>query len=205
MVLQRYEKDPKGVFVIDVAADKIECLYNDFDKNSPFIRRDLDGDLVEYLVECAGELKKEPFKIRFTIKQSPDEVKKQRVIRSVSAYFTYRASLEKHAIMKMLHRSAMLFMLGLFILYASAYAGKVSEEGASILRHIFSEGLIIAAWVSIWEAFVVFLIDWLPMRGTLKLYHNIVSAEIIFRNADDVVVVPPPLAPEVTAKYINSI
>ena len=66
-MLDRYERTSDGRIIIDVSAPRIEVLYNDFDKNAPFIRRDLNQDLVDYLVAGARELKREAFILKFTL------------------------------------------------------------------------------------------------------------------------------------------
>jgi hypothetical protein len=54
-------------------ARRVEDLYNDFDKSAPYIRRDLDQDLADYLIGCARELGRVTFKILFTLSlQKPE-------------------------------------------------------------------------------------------------------------------------------------
>ena len=46
-VLDRYEQAASGGYIIDVAAINVEALYDDFDRSAPYVRRDLDQDLVD--------------------------------------------------------------------------------------------------------------------------------------------------------------
>lgn len=71
-VLSRHERDPNQTILIDVAAGSVGDLNNDFDRSAPYIRRDLDQDLVDYLIECARELENEPNAIPFTLTNPPD-------------------------------------------------------------------------------------------------------------------------------------
>ena len=64
-ILGRYSRSENDVIVIDVAAEKIEDLYNNFDRNAPYIRKDLGEDLVDYLEEAVSEIGTEEFVIRF--------------------------------------------------------------------------------------------------------------------------------------------
>ena len=43
-ILSRYETTAAGEIIIDVAAARVQDLYNDFDRNAPYVRRDLDQD-----------------------------------------------------------------------------------------------------------------------------------------------------------------
>ena len=52
-LLSRYERGVDGSILIDVTATRTEDLYSDFDRSAPYVRRDLDQDLVDYLVYCA--------------------------------------------------------------------------------------------------------------------------------------------------------
>lgn len=93
-VLSRYERDDKGNIVIDVSATRVEHLYNDFDKGSPYVRRDLEQDFADYLIDCARALGKAPFVIRFTFEHPPGKSGFARIRRSLNTYFDYLADSE---------------------------------------------------------------------------------------------------------------
>ncbi len=178
--LNRYEKTSDGHIVIDVAAARIEVLYNDFDKNSPFIRRDLDQDLVDYLIACARELKRESFILRFTLDQAPDEEKQSRIRRSVHAYFMYLVEGEQQLVLQMFRRSGVLFCIGLAILFLAVSVNRSLGVERSVVANVFAEGLTVAAWVSLWESLAVFMIEWFPLRKNKALYRLLADSEIIF-------------------------
>jgi hypothetical protein len=181
-ILNRYEREPDGTVIIDVTAARAEDLYNDFDRSAPYIRRDLDQDLVEYLIECAVELRRSPFVIRFSMEQAPDESRLARIRRSVNAYFLYLASGENQKILQMLRRSAVLFAIGLGILFVSVSVNRALGTERSVVANVFAEGLTVAAWVSLWEALAVFLIEWFPHRRNILLYRRIAGARLVFRS-----------------------
>lgn len=41
-ILNRYEMSEEGRLIIDVAVNTVENLYNNFDRNAAFVRKDLD-------------------------------------------------------------------------------------------------------------------------------------------------------------------
>ena len=94
-VLGRYERGEDGSTFIDVAAARAEDLYNDFDRTAPYIRRDLDQDLVDYLIDCARELGSRAFVIRFTLGQAPEPDTLSRIRQSVKGFFLYLAEVER--------------------------------------------------------------------------------------------------------------
>ena len=177
-VLNRYERTTDGRFIIDVTAARAEDLYNNFDKSAPYIRRDLDEDLVEHLSECARELGSTPFVIRFVLVHTPDEARCTRIRRSVQSYFVYLAEIEKQKLLQMFRRSAILFGIGLAILFISVWVNQWLGVHRSVVANVFAEGLTVAAWVSLWEALAVFLIEWLPHQKNIQLYRRLASTQL---------------------------
>lgn len=180
-VLDRYERTVSGSIVIDVAAKQVEELYNEYDWSAPFIHRDLDQDLVEYLIDCAREIDTEPFVVMFTLNQFPDGNKQSRVCRSVNAYFLYLVEIERQKIKQMFSRSAILFSIGLIILFLSVYVNEALGKERSYVANVFAEGLTIAAWISLWESLAILLIEWLPQIRSIRLYRRLANAKLIFR------------------------
>lgn len=180
-VLSRYECSPDGSILIDVAAAGVEDLYEDFDKSAPYIRRDLDQELVDYLIDCARELGREPFSIRFTLAKITDERRFARIRRSVNVFFLYLAEKERQKIQQMTRRSFVLFCIGLAILFISVWVNQALALERSVLGNVFAEGLTVAAWVSLWEALATFLIEWFPCRKDIELYQRLAHAKLIAR------------------------
>jgi hypothetical protein len=180
--LNRYERAPDDSIIIDVAAIRAEDLYNDFDKNAPYIRRDLDQDLVDYLIGCVREVGAEPFVIRFTLTHPPDETRLARIRRSVKNYFFYLIETEKQKMLRMFRKSAILLCIGLAILFASVWVNQWLGVERSVIANVFAEGLTVAAWFSLWEALAVFIIEWLPHRKTILLYRRLAQAPLAFKS-----------------------
>jgi len=180
-ILNRYERDGEGDILIDVAAEKAEHLYNDFDKRSPYIRRDLDQDLVDYLIESAREVGDEAFSIGFTLVQPPDDTGLRRIRRSIHGYFMYLADVERHKIRQMVRRSMVFLSIGIAILFLSVWINRWLGSPRTDVANVFTQGLTVAAWVSLWEALATFLVDWPPSRQDIKLYLRLASAQTVFR------------------------
>ena len=93
-ILDRYEHTVSGSVIIDVAAQRVEDLYENFDKTAPYHKKDLDEDLVYYLTECVTEIGRVDFVIRFMFECFPSEEFMLRVRTSVHKYFMYLRELE---------------------------------------------------------------------------------------------------------------
>ncbi len=180
-VQSRYERDMHGMLCLDVATDKAEDLYNNFDRNAPYIRRDLNQDLVDYLTDCAEELLPQIFAIRFTFNQHHDEDTFERIRRSVATYFQYLAGKERMQMHKMFTRSTMFVLIGTAILVCSVLLSRWIGLERGVIANVFAEGVNIAAWVALWEALAVFLVDWYPRRKQMRIYLTLAQAPLLFR------------------------
>ena len=183
--LSRYERSDAGGILIDVAATRAEDLYNDFDRTAPYVRRDLDQDLVDYLIGCAREVGAKPFAIRFTLGQTPQEDKASRIRQSVKSFFLYLAGLEQKKVRQMFIRSAAFLGIGLVVLFASVLLRQSLAANRSAVIDVLTEGLTIAAWVSLWEAVATLLIEWLPRRRQILLFRGLAQAQVVFRAEAD--------------------
>lgn len=148
-VLNRYARDAKGYFLIDVSTDRIADLYSDFDRSAPYIKRDLDPELVDYLIECARELGREPFTINFTFTEPLCEQGVSRIKSSINSFFLYLAEVERRKIRQMARRALVLFCIGIAILFVSVWVNEFLGADRSIISNVFAEGLTVAAWVSL--------------------------------------------------------
>ncbi len=179
--LNRYERDSQGQVLIDVSAARIEDLYNDFDKSAPYIRRDLDIDLVGYLINCVREIQREPFVLRCSLGKALDAEVENRVRGSLNSYFLYLVEDEKRRLAEMLRRSVILLAVGLSILFVAIRVNATVDQQSSVMASVFASGLTVAAWVSLWEAFAVFLIEWFPHQANIRRYRRLSAAQVLFR------------------------
>lgn len=179
-LLSRYNRNPAGQYLIDVAAPRAESLYSHYDRNAPYIRRDLDPNLVDYLIDCARELDTAPFVLSFSLEQPADGEAQTRIRRSMHGYFRYLIEVERQLIRQMMRRAAILFGIGLVILFFALSLAQGLAPDHSVVADVFAEGMIIVAWVSLWEAVAVILIEWFPHRKTIRLYRRLADVAIHF-------------------------
>jgi hypothetical protein len=182
--LSRYARGPAGEIVIDITAGRVEDLYDDYDKRAPYIRRDLDPQLTEYLYECVREIGPEPFQIRITLEARPRRDEEARVRGSIPSYFQYMAELERREIRRANLR-ALAFVavgLGLVVCSVGANIALATPPGAprSVVGEILGEGLTIASWVAMWEGLAVLVADWFPRRRARRRYERLAAAPVLF-------------------------
>ena len=178
-ILDRYQRTDDGWFVIDISADRVEHLYNHFDRNAPYIRKELDQNLVDYLSDCMREIDTEQARIEIRLLETIDTSIMERVRTSIKNYFIYLKELERQELQKMLRRFLIFLLIGFTIMMLSVWVNDhIDREPA--LNRVLSEGLIVAAWVSLWEAISTILVDWSPHRRQIRRYKKLAETPVIF-------------------------
>jgi len=89
---------------------------------------------------------------------------------------------EVREILRMFRRSSILFAIGLGILFAAVSLNRLLGPERSVTANVFAEGLTIAAWVSLWEALAIFLVEWFPHRKNYVLFRRLAHARVVFRS-----------------------
>lgn len=179
-ILERYCRTNDKKIIIDIAAEKVENLYNDFDKHTPYSKKELDQELVEYLINSVQEIGKENFVIQFSLKTQADINLMARVRTSIQNYFLYLKELELRELARMTRTSLILLFIGVAILFLSVWFNEKITDNETVIAHVFAEGLTVAAWVSLWEALANFLINWPPHHQQIKMHDRIADAEVFF-------------------------
>jgi hypothetical protein len=180
-ILDRYSRSEDGKIIIDITADKVEYLYNDFDKHTPYIRKELDQGLVDYLIDCVKEIGKEEFLIKFRFMEPVDSDLQLRIQDSIHNYFLYLKELEIGEMQQMLRTSLILLLAGIAILTLSIWYNEHFTIQASVINKVFSEGLTVAAWIALWESLATFLLNWAPHQRQIRLLKRIAMATVLFR------------------------
>jgi hypothetical protein len=179
-ILERYLRTPDGNYIIDITAGKVSDLYDDFDKYTPYVKKELDQALAEYLTESARDLGREEFIIRFHLVEPPDETMKARIITSINSYFLYLKSIEIRELARTMRSSLIFLVVGVAILSLSIWVNQKLMPDAAVWSRVVAEGLTVAAWVSLWEALATFLVNWTPYSRLIKMYDRIAKAQVKF-------------------------
>ena len=177
-ILNRYDRTADDEIIINVSTDRFENLYDNFDMNSSFLKKDLSQQLVDYIIESINEISNEKFIIKFYFKEKIEQNDILQIKKSFDSYFKYLEELEKKKMKEQIKNSLIFMIIGIFFIALSIF----TETNQEITYRIISEGLMVAGWVSMWEAMATILIKWLPLSKKLKLFKRIVAAKIAFEN-----------------------
>lgn len=182
-ILNRYARTESGSVILDVAATRVADLYENIDKVSPFVKKDLDPRLVEYLKDGAEDIGNDPFLIRITLNEAPSDELKMRVTASIANFFTYMIDVERRGMRKMANMSLFLCVAGLSFLALATVLSDWLAGSQYALVHVFPQGITVAGWVSLWHSIATFLIDWTPRRTTIQHYRHLIEAPVVFETA----------------------
>lgn len=182
-ILDRYCLTEDNKIIIDIAATKVENLYNDLDKHAPFRKKELDQELVNYLIDSTREIGGKDFVIQFRFAEQAESNLTSRVQTSIHNYFQYLIALEFRELARMTRSSLILLTIGVVILFLSVLLNEKIAGHETAIANVFAEGLNVAAWVSLWNAIASFLIDWAPRHRQIKMYQRIAKAPILFEES----------------------
>lgn len=146
----------------------------------PYVRKELDQDLVEYITDSARDLNKEDFVIQFQLHEPPEEEMKARITTSIYSYFLCLKSIELTELSRVMRTSMIFFLIGMILLFLSVWANEQLTSETMVVTKVFAEGLTVAAWVSLWEALATFIINWTPYTRKIKLYERIANSPVQF-------------------------
>lgn len=179
-ILERYARTADGKVIIDITTERVADLYHYFDKNAPYLKKDLDQEFVDYLIDSVDEIGKENFVIRFRFSSPTDDTGTSKVQMSIRNYFLYQKELEVRELKRMTRKALILFFIGVAILTFSVWLNQEVVLPETVVSQLSAEGLTIAAWISLWEALATFLINWSPHRSKIKLFERISRAPVFF-------------------------
>lgn len=180
--IYRFDED-KGHFLIDIDLDFYRELYSEWDF-SPQRNRDLDDDLLEYLIDCCDEIPV-PYPVAITINLPAsvyDATREKHATLSFYNFFTYRIRKEKKGYQRYFSKVLKYLLIGtLLLISASLLKNYILFPHADLL----SEGLIIGAWVSIWEVFSVLFFNLSDHRKKIRMLRRLLAAENVYRYRED--------------------
>lgn len=177
-ILDRYDRTIENKIIIKISTNKFENLYDNFDMSSSFLKKDLSQQLVDYIIESVSEISNEEFIIRFYFKEKIEKENILHIEKSFDSYFNYLEELEKRKMKEQIKNSFIFILIGAFFITLSI----LLESKEQLTYRIISEGLMVAGWVSMWEAMATILIKWLPLSKKLKIFKKIVNSKIEFEN-----------------------
>lgn len=166
--------------LIRVRVRRFTQLFNSLDP-SPFLERDLDDDMVDYITSWAREIPRDrPLRLVIQLSEPPREADDEQVLRSaVRNHFGTAATLKGNELRALLRRGRSSLAIGLAVLAAAIAASNlVATIGGRPLFSILRESLIIGGWVAMWRPLELLLYDWWPLRHERRVFERLRDADV---------------------------
>jgi len=183
--IKRYKtENSKTVLELNIA--NLEQLFDKRDPN-PYRSKDLDDDIVEYLVSSAQEVGYRSLgaiEIITQIEMTKEEHQDLDV--AIREFFLYREEIT----LKQLRTT---FVLGLktlvigstFLSLAIVLPVMIENTWASeFVDKFLREGLLLVGWVSMWKPVNIFLYEWWPLADLAKVFRKLSSLPLRFDSID---------------------
>lgn len=167
---------PAGSRVIEVRVPEVRHLFNEIDP-SPFHDRDLDPRAEAFIVDSARDLPTSAtLALRVLLERSLNLEADALVLQKATrAYFMQRSSARQRELRDLFRRGRLSLVIALLFLAMVIVIGDVVVAWMPTSRvvSLVREGLIIVGWVAMWRPLEVFLYDWWPIRGEVRLYDRL--------------------------------
>jgi hypothetical protein len=166
---------------IEVRVGELKQLFNAMDP-APFRERDLDPKAEEFIVASARELPREaPLALVVQLGREAPTAEGAAVLReAVREYFAHCAATERTRLRRLFRTGRRTLVIGLAFVAAAILIGdRVAElVGRYDYGKVIQESVAIGAWVALWRPMEIFLYDWWPIRGEIKLYDRLAAMAV---------------------------
>jgi hypothetical protein len=176
-----YEKNPTtGHYVIQVALDKYNDIFNDWD-NAPFKKRDMDPDLAIFLENCFEEIPdKYGVDICFYLpKEGKDVNREESLIAGIKTYYSFYLHQEIRVLKSNYHKIFNYVVASLSLLAVSVFLS--TTAGDNIFLGTIQQGFNIGGWVFLWEVISMVFFRGREVSSEISKYQRFLSSLIYFR------------------------
>lgn len=176
--IYRYDENKKQ-YHIDIQLDTYRDVYSDWDY-SPLINRDLDEDLLEYLMSCSYEIpRNRELVIDFFLPVNIYNIEREkRSIEGIHNYFNYKIRQTKSERYRLIRSTILFFFIGTLLLILAIMSNSVIRT--PVFEQVISEGLFIGAWVAIWEIFSIWFFQINGINHRIKHYYRLQASNIYY-------------------------
>lgn len=166
---------------LDLRVRELQQLFNSLDP-TPFLNKDLDHACEAFIENWALSLPHDSH-LHLTIHLEQLELAAEQagdlVAEAIHNYYGYKVELVRGELRQLLRFGRASLGIGLAfvaacLLLAEAIASLAPGPSAKIAR----EALTIIGWVALWRPAQIFLYDWWPLRGRIKVFENLRFARV---------------------------
>ena len=171
---------PLPIRTLDLHVREIHQLFNSLDP-APFLNKDLDRTCEAYIESWALALPHESrLHLAIRVEQLDSAVQASELMsEAIHNYYGYKAELARSDFRQLMRQGRMSLAIGLSfvcvcLLLAEAASLAITGPPGTIVR----ESLTIIGWVAMWRPIQIFLYDWWPLTGRIKVLDNLRFARV---------------------------
>ena len=165
---------------LELRVRELAQLFNSLDP-TPFINKDLDHACEAFIENWALSLPHDShLHLTIHVEQlaSASEASEQ-IAEAVHNYYGYKIELENAKLRQLLRQGRLSLIIGIAfvtacLLLAEVITSLLPGPGAKIAR----ESLTIIGWVAMWRPVQIFLYDWWPLKGRIRVFENLRFARV---------------------------
>ena len=180
-----YEKNAStGNYVIQVALDKYNDIFNDWDR-APFRKRDMDPDLANFLENCFEEIpSKYGVDICFYLpKQEKDVNSEESLIAGIKTYYSFYMHQEIKVLKENYRKMFKYLVSSLTLLAISVFLG--TSAGDNIFLGTIQQGFNIGGWVFLWEVIEMVFFRGREVSSEINKYQRFLNSLIYFKYGNE--------------------
>jgi hypothetical protein len=160
---------PPDPGLIQIRIRDLRQLFDTLDP-APFLERDLDDRMAEYVESCADEIPGHvPLRLQVHVPEAQIDAEQSEMVQvAVNRHYAHQADLARHRFRRMLRDGRRSLWIGLLALAACMLIADLAASSGSRLVQVLGEGLVIGGWVAMWRPIEILLYDWWPLRRQIR-------------------------------------
>ena len=166
---------------IEIQLGELKQLFNAMDP-APFRERDLDPKAEAFIVEWARELRRDvPLALIVRLsREAPAPEDAATLRQAVHEYFGHAAAASRTQLRRLFRTGRWSLLIGVaFVAAAIVIGDRVADlVGRAEYGRLVQESVVIGAWVALWRPMEIFLYDWWPIRGEIRLYERLAAMAV---------------------------
>lgn len=180
--LARYDITSENQFVIDVNIPGADELFEQYDENASFYKKDLNPKFEKYLLECVDEIGlKNEILIRIGLPENQaGKIDEGDIVLSFKRYFEYSIFLCQKKIKTVSSRMMLHLVLALTTLFLMITFNAAKTIAATGFLGLVTSGLPAAVWVLLLTGFSRFLFRLMTQRAQIKIYWALTNTPVEF-------------------------
>jgi len=165
---------------LDLRVRELQQMFNSLDP-APFLNKDLDRACEEYIENWALSLPRESrLHLTVHVEQLPGEGRPGELLAdAIHNYYGYKVELVRGELKQMMRQGRISLAIGLaFVATCLGLAEVIGSFSSGATAKIARESLTIIGWVAMWKPAEIFLYNWWPLTGRIKVYENLRFARV---------------------------